>query len=375
MLYNATVYRNQAGEVQGIFAAARDVTERNRLEEITKKLQLQIAQAQKMESVGRLAGGVAHDFNNLLTVINGYAAFLSKQLAVQDPLRGYALEIGKAGERAASLTSQLLAFGRKQVIRPRVIDVNGVVADAERMLQRLIGEDIELVTTLAPHLRPAMADPDQIHQIIMNLAVNARDAMPEGGKLEITTANVQLDDTTAAIPPDAAPGRYVQLTFTDTGTGMTEEVRRNMFEPFFTTKEQGKGTGLGLAMVYGIVRQNGGWIDVQSEIGRGSTFRIYLPCVDAGLTADKAKPAAADGMHGGETVLVVEDQRAVRGLVRMILEKRGYHVLEAANGAEAHAVARGHAGEIHLLLTDVVCLAWTGLPCRNNCGTRARTSG
>ena len=331
-----------------------DITDRQRAEEERELLQDQLAQAQKMESVGRLAGGVAHDFNNLLTVINGYAAFLSNQLAVRDPLRGYALEIGNAGERAASLTSQLLAFGRKQHIRPRAIDVNGIVADAERMLRRLIREDIELVTRLTPQVGLAMADPDQIHQVIMNLAVNARDAMPNGGQLEIATADVEVDEAAAAGQLDAAPGRYVRLTVADTGTGMTEEVRKNVFEPFFTTKELGKGTGLGLATVYGIVRQSDGWIEVESEPGRGSAFRIYLPRLDGGVAAEEAKPAAANASHGNETVLIVEDQRAVRGLAKAILERHGYHVLEAANGAEAQAAFTRHGGRIDLLLTDVV---------------------
>jgi two-component system cell cycle sensor histidine kinase/response regulator CckA len=270
-----------SGESLRIISLCRDVSDRKRAEEV--RLQLQLAQAQKMESIGRLAGGVAHDFNNLLTVINGYAALLSKELAVQDPLRRYALEIGETGKRAASLTSQLLAFSRKRAIMPKAVDVNAVVADAERMLQRLIGEDIELVSSLAPHLELVMADPDQIHQMILNLAVNARDAMPNGGKFEITTAEVELDETAADAHPDAAPGRYVRLTVTDTGTGMTEEVQRKIFEPFFTTKEPGKGTGLGLAMVYGAVRQHDGWIEVKSKLGWGSTFRIHLPCIDAGV--------------------------------------------------------------------------------------------
>ena len=340
------------GESLRIISLCRDVSDRKRNEEV--RLQLQLAQAQKMESIGRLAGGVAHDFNNLLTVINGYAAFLSKELVVQDPLRRYALEIGEAGKRAASLTSQLLAFSRKRAIMPRAVDVNAVVADAERMLQRLIGEDIELVSSLAPHLGLVMADPDQMHQIILNLAVNARDAMPNGGKFEITTAEVELDETAADAHPDATPGRYVRLTVTDTGTGMTEEVQRKIFEPFFTTKEPGKGTGLGLAMVYGAVRQHDGWIEVKSKLGWGSTFRIHLPCIDAGVAVDEAKLATTNAVHGDETVLVVEDQEAVRRLTKTILEEHGYRVLEAASGAEAHAVARGHAGEIDLLLTDVV---------------------
>jgi two-component system cell cycle sensor histidine kinase/response regulator CckA len=341
-----------SGESLRTISLCRDVSDRKRAEEV--RLQLQLAQAQKMESIGRLAGGVAHDFNNLLTVINGYAALLSKELAVQDPLRRYAVEIGEAGKRAASLTSQLLAFSRKRAIMPKAVDVNAVVADAERMLQRLIGEDIELVSSLAPHLGLVMADPDQMHQIILNLAVNARDAMPNGGKFEITTAEVELDETAAAAHPDATPGRYVRLTVTDTGTGMTEEVQRKIFEPFFTTKEPGKGTGLGLAMVYGAVRQHDGWIEVKSKLGWGSTFRIHLPCINAGVAVDEAKLAATNAVHGDETVLVVEDQEAVRGLTKTILEEYGYRVLEAASGAEAHAVARGHAGEIDLLLTDVV---------------------
>ena len=347
---NARVTGN--GESLRIISLCRDITDRKRAQEVL--LQLQLAQAQKMESIGRLAGGVAHDFNNLLTVINGYAAFLSEQLGIRDPLRRYALEIGEAGRRAASLTNQLLAFSRKRAIMPKAVDVNAVVADAERMLQRLIGEDIDLVSSRAPRLGLVMADPDQIHQIIMNLAVNARDAMPNGGKLEITTAEIELDEAAADAHPDAARGRYVQLTVTDTGTGMTEEVQRKIFEPFFTTKEQGKGTGLGLAMVYGAVRQHDGWIEVKSKLGRGSTFGIHLPCIDAGVAVDEAKPAATNVLHGDETVLVVEDQEAVRRLTKTILEAHGYRVLEAASGAEAQAVASRHTGEIDLLLTDVV---------------------
>ena len=349
-----TPTRDAGGRVDGLIGYFRNVTEQKRAEAERERLQEQLAQAQKMESVGRLAGGVAHDFNNLLTVINGYAAFLAKELTVRDPLREYALEIGTAGDRAASLTRQLLAFSRKQVSRPRAISLNSVVAEAERMLQRVIGEDIGLVSRLAPHLGLMMADPDQIHQVIMNLAVNARDAMPNGGKLEIATADVELNEAAAAIHPDAAPGRYVRLTVTDTGMGMTEEVRRKIFEPFFTTKEPGKGTGLGLATVYGIVRQNDGWIEVQSESGRGSTFRIHLPRIDSGVAADEAQAAPAGASQGHETVLIVEDQDAVRGLARTILNQHGYRVLEAANGLEAQVVARGHAGEIDLLLTDVV---------------------
>ncbi|MBZ5583874.1 MAG: PAS domain S-box protein [Acidobacteriia bacterium] len=350
----ARVTRGPDGTPLRMLGTVVDITERKRIEEENKRLQLQLAQAQKMECIGRLAGGVAHDFNNLLTVINGYAAFLTKELPPRDPLRRYAMEIGEAGERAASLTSQLLAFSRKQAIMPKAVNLNAVIADAERMLHRLIGEDVELVSSLAPRLGYVMADPDQIHQVIMNLAVNARDAMPNGGKFEIATAEVELDETTAASHPDAAPGRHVQVTVTDNGTGMTEEVRQRIFEPFFTTKEQGQGTGLGMATVYGILRQNNGWIEVQSEIGRGSTFRIYLPRIDAGAADGQAKPAASNVSHGNETVLIVEDQEAVRRLAKMILEAHGYRVLEAGGGVEAQAAARRHAGKIDLLLTDVV---------------------
>ena len=345
-------YRPRGGEP--LVAFLRDISERKRAEEEREHLQLQLIQAQKLESVGRLAGGVAHDFNNLLTVINGYAGFLSEELGAADPRQEYALEIGKAGDRAASLTRQLLAFSRKQAIAPRAINLNGVVADVERMLQRLIGEDIALVTSLAPHLGPVMADPDQIQQVMMNLAVNARDAMPDGGRLEISTAEIELDAAAVALHPDAVPGHYALVSVTDNGNGMTEEVLGKIFEPFFTTKERGRGTGLGLAMVYGILRQCDGWIDVQSKVGSGSTFKIYLPRIDADMATDAVKPATKEGRLGEETVLIVEDQEAVRRLTRKILQSHGYRVLEAANGEEACAAVRQHGDAIGLLLTDVV---------------------
>ena len=330
-----------------------DITDRQRAEEERGALQAQLAETRKMESVGRLAGGVAHDFNNLLTVINGYAAFLAKQLAVRDPLRAYAMEIAKAGGHAASLTSQLLAFGRKQMIRPRATDMNGVVADAEGMLRRLIREDVELVARLTPHLGLVMADPDQIRQVILNLAINARDAMPNGGRLEIATARVEMDQTDTVTCPGAAPGRYVQLTFSDTGMGMTEEVRRNIFEPFFTTKAQGKGTGLGLSMVDGIVKQSGGFIEVDSEPGRGTTFRIYLPSVED-APSPSGKPAAVPAMRGNETILVVEDQAEVREYAAVALGAYGYRVIEAASAEEALLRCERERGCINLVLTDVV---------------------
>ena len=246
-----------------------------------------------------------------------------------------------------------MAFSRKQVIAPRAIDLNGVVTDADRMLRRLIGEDIELVTRLAPRLGLVMADPDQILQVIMNLAVNARDAMPDGGRLEVSTADVEVEGATAALHPEATVGSHVLVTVADTGMGMTAEVLRNIFEPFFTTKGRGKGTGLGLAMVYGILRQSDGWIDVQSEVGRGSMFRMFLPRIDSAV-AEVVKPSATHPSRGDETVLIVEDQQAVRRLVTRILQARGYRVLEAADGAEALSIASQHSGDIDLLLTDVV---------------------
>jgi CheY-like chemotaxis protein len=311
--------------------------------------------------VGRLAGGVAHDFNNLLTLINGYSESVLKALRPSDPLYPYAQEIKRAGEHAASLTNQLLTFSRKQVIQPRPLDMSAIVNDAERMLQRLIGEDIELVTTLDPLLGQVMADPDQIHQVIMNLVVNSRDAMPEGGKLEITIKNVDVDEDSMGAHPDVVPGRYVLMNVTDTGIGMDEDTLQSAFEPFFTTKQPGEGTGLGLSTVYGIVRQSGGWIHVRSEVGQGTSFRIYLPRIDAWSVPDRAEADRAKALHGDETVLVVEDNEAVRRLTRTILEAYGYQVIEAANSTEAFAVEKEHSGEIHLLLTDVILPGMNGM--------------
>ena len=330
--------------------------------DITDRIQLEsrLRQSHKLESVGRLAGGVAHDFNNLLTLINGYSDFLLKTLHTDDPLRLHVQEIKKAGEHAASLTKQLLTFSRKQIIEPRQLDVNNIVNDAERMLQRLIGEDIELVTTLDPLLGHVIADPDQIQQVIMNLVVNARDAMPDGGKLEITTKNVDVDASTAAAHPGAVPGKFALMTVNDNGIGMDETTLQSVFEPFFTTKEPGKGTGLGLSTVYGIVQHSGGWIQIWSKVGQGTSFEIYLPRVDAILAPEPAGTEARDTLHGGETVLVVEDHDQVRELSKTILEAYGYDVLEAANSEEAFDVEKRHTGEIHLLLTDVILPGMNG---------------
>jgi PAS domain S-box-containing protein len=339
--------RDASEKISGFVAVKRDVTERLQLED-------QLRQAQKLESIGRLAGGMAHDFNNLLTVINGYSGFLLRALKVGDPLRSYAEEITTAGERAASLTKQLLAFSRKQVIEPKALDLNAVIRESTVMLRRLIGDDIVLETHLDGSLGQVIADPDQIHQVIMNLAVNARDAMPDGGALDIETLNVELgleDNTTSY--PGRISGRYVLMTVTDTGHGMNETIQKEIFEPFFTTKGVGKGTGLGLSTVYGIIRQNGGWIDVWSEVGVGTTFKIYLPRIDACPEAER-KVIIASSEGGGETILVVEDQKAVRSFAKTALRQHGYQVIEASDGDEALSVAKQHSGQIQLLVTDVV---------------------
>jgi two-component system cell cycle sensor histidine kinase/response regulator CckA len=330
--------------VQGV---ARDVTERKQLEE-------QLRQSQKLEAVGQLAGGIAHDFNNLLTVINGYSDLTIRRIKTEDPLHRNIEEIKKAGERAASLTRQLLAFSRKQVLQPKVLDLNALVSDFGKMLQRLIGEDIELRSVLDPTLGSIKADPGQTEQVIMNLVVNARDAMPEGGKLTIETANVYLDEEYATHHIAVKPGPYVVLAVTDTGTGMDEKTRARIFEPFFTTKEAGKGTGLGLSTVYGIVKQSGGNIWVYSEVGRGTSFKIYLPRVDQGAQEYKRSADNEEDIQGTETILLAEDDEMVRSLIREVLEGYGYQVLEAANGSVASLICERHQGPIHLLLTDVV---------------------
>jgi PAS domain S-box-containing protein len=327
-------------------AIIRDVTERKQLEE-------QFRQAQKMQSIGRLAGGVAHDFNNLLTVIRGHADLMLRGLEPADPLHHRFSVIQEAATHAAQLTRQLLAFSRKQVLEPRILDLNAVVADVEPMLRRLIGEDVELVSMPAPDLGTVEADPGQMVQIILNLAVNARDAMPQGGKLTVETDNVELDEEYASRHADARPGPYVMLAVSDTGIGMDEGVRSHIFEPFFTTKEPGTGTGLGLATIYGIVKQSNGNIEVYSEPGRGATFKIYLPRVDK--AAERVVAAAPPGeQRGSETILLVEDDEMVRTLTCELLKEWGYTVLEARHGEDALDISQRYHGPIHLLLTDVV---------------------
>lgn len=344
---------NAEGKLMTMAGTIQDITERKRLEE-------QLLQAQKMESVGRLAGGVAHDFNNLLTVINGYCDLMLAGMETSDPLREQLTEVRGAGQRAAAVTQQLLAFSRRQVMRPQVLDLNAFLRETERLLQRLIGEDIRLVTVLDEALGKVKADPGQINQMILNLAVNGRDAMPGGGRLVIETANVDIDDESAAAQAGSRAGRYVRLSVCDTGAGMDAETRRHLFEPFFTTKPAGKGTGLGLSSVYGIVQQSEGWISVYSEPGQGTQFHIYLPRLEDDGEASAALVENSAAAFGTETILVTEDQDSVRRLVSRILRGFGYHVLEAASGREALEAAAGHTGPIDLLITDLVMPEMSG---------------
>ncbi|MFI5120439.1 MAG: PAS domain S-box protein [Thermoanaerobaculia bacterium] len=328
--------------------------------DVTARLQLeaQLRQAQKMEAVGRLAGGVAHDFNNLLTVIQGYAELLRTSLNGDPESSESTGEILRASERAAALTRQLLAFSRRQVLETRILDLGEVVADTERMLRRLIGEDIEVVVVKPATLGRVKADPGQIEQVLLNLAVNSRDAMPGGGRLTVELLDVTLDEPLATSHDSIPSGRYVVVSVSDTGGGMDAETVGHLFEPFFTTKEKGKGTGLGLATVFGIVKQSGGYVDVSSAPGRGTTFRVYLPRSDAKTTSG-VRPRVRS-RAGTETVLVVEDEAAVRNLVRAVLERTGYLVLAAEDGAAALELADRHAGVIHVLLTDVVMPGMNG---------------
>jgi len=334
---------------------AEDVTERRTLEQ-------QLRQSQKMEAVGRLAGGIAHDFNNLLMVISGYSEFLLDRLGPDPEMRAPAQEISSAAGRASTLTRQLLAFSRKQMLAPRILDLNSVVTENLKMLNRMIGEDVDLVMMPGADLGSVRADSGQIEQVIMNLAVNARDAMPSGGKLTIETANVTLDEEYARVHSPLQPGDYVMLAISDTGAGMDQETQAHIFEPFFTTKGT-KGTGLGLSTVYGIVKQSGGYIWVYSELRKGTTFKIYLPRV-AGAGERVAPVAVVEKPHktepGTETILVVEDEANLRYLARLFLEKQGYKVIEAADGAVAVQIAVAHEGTIHLLLTDVIMPGMNG---------------
>jgi two-component system cell cycle sensor histidine kinase/response regulator CckA len=335
------------GKKEGIQGIARDVTERRHLESIAR-------QSQKFEAIGRLSGGLAHDFNNLLCVIGGHAEVLSERLDPTDPIINHVNQIKKATDSAATLTRQLLAFSSKQVIHPRTLDLNSVIVETGKLLGRLIGEDIEFVTALDPALGHVRADPVQVEQVLMNLVLNARDAMPQGGRLKIETSNVTLDEKQKSKHSYVPAGNYVQLSVTDTGFGMTEETLGRIFEPFYTTKELGKGTGLGLATVYGIIKQSRGFIWVYSEFGHGATFKIYLPRVDTPLTPLRPSKPLKGTQTGTETVLLVEDAEPLRTLTKEIMERSGYTVLEAGNGIEAIQVANNFTGTIDLLLTDVI---------------------
>ena len=345
--------RNPYGVLHAVECIARDITERKSLEE-------QFRQAQKMEAIGRLAGGVAHDFNNLLTVINGYSAQALTELSKSDPFHEEFGEIARAGDRAAGLTRQLLAFSRRQMLQPQVFNANEVVGDMDKMLRRVLGEDIELATILNPRLEPILADRGQLEQVIMNLAVNARDAMPNGGKLTIETAPAELDRAYADYHPSVKPGRYAMIAVSDSGQGMDETTKARIFEPFFTTKAPGQGTGLGLSTVYGIVEQSGGTIWVYSELGKGTTFKIYFPRAAATGVAPEGPRGAVRPAGGSETVLIVEDDESVAKLIRTLLQHAGYTVLEAKNGKDALHLLTTHSGAVHLVVTDMVMPQMSG---------------
>jgi PAS domain S-box-containing protein len=348
------------GEVVGASTITRDITERKQAERVLRDREEQLRQVSKMEAIGRLAGGVAHDFNNLLTIINGYAQLILDKCPAEHPNRAPLEQILKAGERASALTRQLLAFGRRQVMVPQVLDLGEVVQNTSKMLRRLIGEDIELVISQRPGLGQVRVDPGQIDQVLMNLAVNARDAMPGGGKLTLELANAELDEAYARSHSAFTPGRYVMLAVSDTGCGMDAETQGHIFEPFFTTKEKGKGTGLGLATVYGIVKQSGGHINVYSELGQGTIFKVYLPRTDEPVAEGSGLTGPAAPVSGTETVLLVEDESGVRSLAREALQANGYMVLEAAGSEEALALSAQHPGGVHLLLTDVIMPGMNG---------------
>ena len=355
--------RDERGEVLGMVGVSIDVTERRNLEE-------QFRQSQKMDAVGRLAGGIAHDFNNLLTVIRLNTEMVMDSFDPTDPRSEDVRQIRHAAERASALTRQLLAFSRKQILQPRVLDLNSVVGNLEPMLKRLIGEDVTIGSTCNAR-GYIVADPGQLEQVLVNLVVNARDAMPEGGKISIETTNVSLDEGYSSEHSPVLPGRYVMLAVADTGVGMSRDTREHAFDPFFTTKEAGKGTGLGLATVYGIVKQSGGYVWIYSEPGLGTTLKLYFPEVSAAAafnSPDAVLPAKT-AERGSETILLVEDEEAVRGLTSRILQRQGYRVLAAQHGREAMDIATREEGIIHLVLTDIV------MPGMNGRGLVERLSG
>ena len=337
-----------------------DITDNKRAQQALYNSQMQLQQSQKLEAIGQLAGGVAHDFNNLLTAIGGYSDLTLRHLPEDDPLRNNLIEISKATNRAASLTRQLLAFSRKQILEPKVLDLNAVVTDMSSMLCRLIGEDVELVTDLAPELGMVKADPGQVEQILMNLVVNARDAMPQGGTVTIETRDVVFDESYASQHVPVLPGEYTMLAVSDNGTGMDQATQSRVFEPFFTTKPKGKGTGLGLSTVYGIVKQSEGCVWVYSEVGVGTVFKVYLPRVSSPHDINKQKVVSGSELSGDETILLVEDEETVRRMARTILENHGYSVLEAAEVNEAFRLCVENLSTIDLVLTDVIMPGMSG---------------
>ena len=339
---------------EGTCILSLDITAQKRTAATLARTEDQLRHAQKMEAVGRLAGGVSHDFNNVLSVVLSYTALILSNLKSDDPLRADIEEIQKAGDRAADLTRQLLTFSRQQVVLPKVVDLNQIMAGMEKMLGRLLGADVEVTLLPAAHLGKVKADPGQVEQIVMNLAVNARDAMPSGGKLTIQTNNTELDEHYATEHLGVTAGPYVMLAFTDTGIGMAPETQGQIFEPFFTTKEKGKGTGLGLSIVFGVVKQSGGHVWVYSEPGKGTTFKVYLPRTDAKADVSPSQAPAAEGGRGSETILLVEDDEQVRAVARGILRRSGYTVLEAPGAGEALLVVEQYGAKINLLVTDVV---------------------
>ena len=370
-IYAFPLRDQDTGEITGVIKYSRDVTEIKATEAALRLREDQLRQAAKMEAVGRLAGGVAHDFNNILTVIMGESELLLQDMQEQAPWRQQITTILEAARRASSLTQQLLAFSRKQVLQPHPLDLNAVVTDMDRMLRRVLGEDIDLVTILEPGLGTAKVDLNQLEQVILNLAANARDAMPRGGCLTIETANVDLDDFYAQRHADTQPGPYVMLAVSDTGVGVNQEVKSHIFEPFFTTKEVGQGTGLGLSMVYGIVKQSQGHIGVYSEPGQGTTFKIYLPRFDQPpLRLPESPPVREVATRGTETILLVEDEGDVRQVVSDMLAQAGYRILAAAEPTEALRLSREHQGPIHLLFTDVVMPGMGGLECAKRIQTQ-----